>query len=129
MVYSNNIQQMDALSEVDIFPGPGGCIQWDTGYGGAASVGISQVECTLNAASTNPGIGLGYGAAVQTIRDSVVESVGFTGNAIIMSTTGGVVVIDGFHTEGITNPIFFNVTSGGITFISKMSPEAPAALI
>jgi len=115
MVYSNNIQQMDALSEVDIFPGPRGCIQWDTGFGGAAFVGISQVECTLNGASANPGIGLSYGAAVQTIRDSVVESVGFTGNAIIMANTGGVVVIDGLHTEGITNPIFFNVTSGGIT--------------
>jgi len=114
VIFSNNVQQMNAVERVFIFPGPRVCIYWDVGYGGAASVGVADTECNLNNASTNPGVIPNYGAAVQTFRDIIIESSGYTGNGISLSNSGGVVSIRGYHSEGVTTPIFFNVVSGAV---------------
>ncbi|WP_439392318.1 hypothetical protein ACRQ5Q_22235 [Bradyrhizobium sp. PMVTL-01] len=111
-IYSNSVQQQNAVSRVLIFPGPRVCIYWDTGFGGAALVGTYDTDCNPFNTSANAGIIPGYTAAVQSFRDMVVETNGLTGNGfLIASTAGGVINIDGLHTEGISTPIFYNVTS------------------
>lgn len=111
-VYSNNIQQVNALYRVAIYSGLRNCIVLNTGWGGAATVSIEQIECTPWPTGTNPGIEIsGYGSTIIKLKDINVETGGSGFPTGIQITTGGFVDIDGFHTEGIVTGIFSNQTS------------------
>lgn len=108
MYYTNSVQQEIAIYEIFTYPGYRGCIWLDTGFGGASSFGVRDTECSVNALANNPAITPGYGAAVQTFRDIIIESGSANSNGFQITSTGGVVDIDGFHSEGVTNPIYIN---------------------
>ncbi|MGV7215893.1 hypothetical protein [Bradyrhizobium sp. UFLA05-112] len=114
MIYTNASQQLIAVDNVAVYSGKRSCLVTDTGYGGASNFIANVLFCTPSNTTTNPGIIIGYTAAVTTLRDSIVEASALTGNAVTIVNAGGIVNIDGFHSEGISSPIFFNVTAGGI---------------
>lgn len=105
--YSNNVQQSNVMERVFTFSGLRTCINWDTGFGGAAIISVEGGECQPNAASVNPTIIPNYSAAVQTFRDMVVETAVTNANFgfLIGAFAGGAIVIDGVHFEGLTSPI------------------------
>lgn len=103
--FSNCIQQMNAFYRVVIYSGARSCIELTTGYGGAATIGLEQIECDPNAAiNSSPGIAFaGFGSTILKLKDVNVET-GGAGNAPfagVQISTGGILDIDGFHTEGI----------------------------
>lgn len=105
--YSNNVQQSNVMERIFTFSGLRTCINWDTGYGGAAIISVEGGECQPNAASVNPAIIPNYSAAVQTFRDMVVETAVSNTNFgfLIGGFAGGAIVLDGIHFEGLTSPI------------------------
>lgn len=107
MVYSNSIQQVDVLDRVAIYAGRRRCLTLETGYGGAALLGVQNLECTPGVGGVNPGIIVNYGTTLVNMRNVHVE----TGSATIsgMVITGGFVTVNGFHTEGITTGIETNI--------------------
>jgi hypothetical protein len=107
MVYSNNIQQVDAFDRVAIYAGQRECIRLENGYGGAALLGMQNIECTPGATSTNAGITINYGTTLVTMRNVHVETGGpATLNGL--QILGGFVHLTGFHTEGISTGIYVN---------------------
>jgi hypothetical protein len=108
MVYSNNIQQVDFLDRVAIYAGQRECLRLETGYGGAALLGMQNVECTPGTTSINAGITINYGTTLVTMRNVHVETAGpATLNGL--QVLGGFVHLTGFHTEGISNGILANI--------------------
>jgi hypothetical protein len=108
MVYSNNIQQVDVLDRVAIYAGQRECLRLETGYGGAALLGMQNVECTPGTTSTNAGITINYGTTLVTMRNVHVET-GGPATLSGISITGGFVHLTGFHTEGISTGMFVNI--------------------
>jgi len=109
MVYSNNIQQIDVFDRVSIYAGGRRCISLETGYGGAALLGMQNVECTPGGATVNTGIFINYGTTIVTMRNVHVE----TGGPLTLSgitITGGFIHLTGFHTEGISTGVEANIT-------------------
>ena len=121
VIFSNNIQQSNVLQRVWIYAGNRSCINFQTGYGGAAMVYIDQVECTIG--GTNPGINLNFGTTVVPITNSNVEAGGAGVTATGINIVGGIINIDGLHTEGISTGISVNITSlaGGGADIKHIS--------
>ena len=85
MIYSNCQQQGVAVYNVAMYPYLRGCIDTDTGYGGASDFTITGFFCSMNSSSTNPGIKLAYSASVNTIRDFILESSSLTGDGILLN--------------------------------------------
>jgi hypothetical protein len=127
MVFSNNLQQLNGVYRVTFYPGQRGCIQYDTGYGGAAWFGVEAVECTMSSTG-NPGINFtNVGTTILKVKDSHAEfgSSGVSANGIQM--TGGILDVDGFHTEGVSTGIFCNITgstSNGMCRLHNLSGGA-----
>lgn len=113
-IYSNNIQQVDIIDRVAVYAGRRRCLTLETGYGGAALLGIMNFECTPGDTSTaNSGIYINYGTTLVNMRNVHVETAGpNTQNGIEID--GGFVELTGFHTEGISTGI--RVTIPGSTF-------------
>jgi hypothetical protein len=99
MVYSNNVQQLDAVERVAVYTGSRNCMLLETGFGGAAYVGIKNLLCTITPGSVNTGIIINYGTTIVSMRDIIVES---PGTAVVgMLLSGGQISVDGFPTEGV----------------------------
>lgn len=108
MIYSNNVQQANVLDRVAIYTGDRRCVTLETGYGGAAVVGMKDVTCTTGGTATNNGIHINYGTTIVTLKDIIVETSGpNTQNGI--NIEGGFVDLVGFHTEGISTGINVNI--------------------
>ncbi|MCK1652246.1 hypothetical protein IVA88_12460 [Bradyrhizobium sp. 149] len=78
MIYSNCQQQGVAVLNVAVYTYLRECVDIDTGYGGASDFTMIGLFCSINNSSTNPGVKLAYSAAVQTIRDFIIESSSWT---------------------------------------------------
>lgn len=110
MIFSNNIQQLNAVLRMAFYPVQRGCIQYDTGFGGAAWFGIEGIECTTSSIGS-PGINFSnIGTIILKVKDTHVEFGGAGVSAIGIQHSGGILDIDGFHTEGISNGVVSNVT-------------------
>jgi hypothetical protein len=112
-IFSNAAQQARFIDNVNIYSGARGCVGYDVGYGGAALVTVYDLFCTINTGSANSGVTIGATTGTTIIKffNSIIESggAGLTGNAF--NILNGVVHIDGFHSEGITNGINVNITT------------------
>jgi hypothetical protein len=118
MVYSNNIQQVDVFERVAIYSGARRCITLETGYGGAALLGLQNVECTPGN-SVNVGILINYGSTLVNMRNVHVETgAAMTGSGIAI--TGGFVELTGFHTEGIPTGIEVNIPGSANNGIARL---------
>lgn len=125
MIYSNNIQQIDFLDRVAIYAGQRQCILLETGFGGAALLGMQNVECSPGNTTINAGITINYGTTLVTMRNVHVE-----GSSTIATSgiriTGGFVDLVGFHTEGVVTGIEINIPiasgiAGGIVRLHNLS--------
>jgi len=123
MVYSNSIQQIDVFDRVAIYAGQRECLRLETGYGGAALLGMQNVECVAGNTSINAGIVINYGTTLVTMRNVHVES-SATLNSSGLRILGGFVDLIGFHTEGITTGIEVNIptsTANGVARLHGLS--------
>lgn len=124
MVYSNNVQQLEAIDRIAIYSGLRSCIKFETGYGGAAYVGIRNAFCTPWPTSVNPGISINYGTTVIGVRDTIVEAGGSGATINGLQVLGGFVEISNFHAEGISSPVFVNIptsNSNGIVRVRNIT--------
>lgn len=112
MIYTNNSQQNEILSNVTVYSGKRVCFFGETGYGGAANLVINGLFCTVSSASVNTGVQFTYGAAAISMKNWIVEAGGAASVNGVQITTGGVVELDGGHCENISTCIFVNVTTG-----------------
>lgn len=119
MVYSNSIQQVDVFDRVAIYAGQRECIRLETGYGGAALLGLQNVECTPGPASVNAGIHINYGTTLINMRNVHVENGGTTSSSGIR-ILGGFVELTGFHTEGFTTGIEVNIPTSSTFGIARL---------
>lgn len=109
-IYSNSIQQVDIIDRVAIYAGRRRCLTLETGYGGAALLGLQNLECTPGDTSTvNSGILINYGTTIVNMRNVHVETSGPNTMSGI-TVTGGFVHLSGFHTEGISTGVEANIT-------------------
>lgn len=115
MIYSNCQQQGIAVLNVAVYTYLRACVVTDTGYGGASDFTMVGLFCSINSGSTNPGVSLGYSAAVQTIRESIIESFGWSGDGILLNgpvSSSALTVIESTHIEGVQFPVHINYPSG-----------------
>lgn len=117
MIFSNNIQQMNFISRVTIAGGLRSCIRYTNGYGGAAQIGMSDFECGIGG-TTNPGIFLDGGGS-QTLINMQRFNIEAGGGGLAnngLAIVGGIVTIETYHTEGLSEGIFLNIpaNSGGL---------------
>lgn len=118
MVYSNNVQQVDVFDRVAIYSGARRCITLETGYGGAALLGLQNVVCTPGN-SVNVGILINYGTTLVNMRNVLVETgAAMTGPGIAI--LGGFVELTGFHTEGIPTGIEVNISGSANNGIVRL---------
>jgi hypothetical protein len=108
MVYSNSVQQVDVLDRVAIYAGRRRCLTLETGYGGAALLGVQNLECTPGTGSVNMGILVNYGTTLVNMRNVHVEASSAPGISGVV-VTGGFLTVNGFHTEGITTGVETNI--------------------
>lgn len=108
MIYSNSVQQVDVLDRVAIYAGRRRCLTLETGYGGAALLGLQNVECSPGTGSINTGVFINYGTTLVNMRNVNVEASSAPGISGL-TVTGGFLTINGFHTEGITTGIEANI--------------------
>jgi len=122
MIFTNCAQQAYIAKHVSVYAGQRNCLYGDIGYGGAADFNVDDFFCTLPGAFTgfNNGIQMNYGAAVANFHDIIVESGGTNQNGIYI-TTGSIVNIDGWHSEGVNTPIYINITGSAIARIHTAS--------
>jgi hypothetical protein len=122
MIYTNCAQQLYAVHHVSVYAGQRNCLFADTGYGGAANFNVDDFFCTLPGAftATNNGINMTYGAAVANFHNIIVESGGTSQNGIFINT-GGVVNIDGWHSEGVATPIFVDIATSTLARIHNVT--------
>jgi hypothetical protein len=116
MVFSNSLQQMNMLWRVAFYPNQRGCVQYDSGFGGAAQVGFTEVECTMSSTG-NPGFNLtNLGTTLVYFKNVNTEAggSGVTASGINVGN-GGFIDIDNFHTEGVSTGIFLNNTGSTST--------------
>lgn len=123
-IYSNSIQQVNVIDRVAVYAGRRRCLTFETGYGGAALLGIDNFECTPGDTTTiNVGMLINYGTTLVTMRNVHVETSG-PNNIFGLAITGGFVSLEGFHSEGITTPIFVNIptnNSFGMVMLQNLS--------
>jgi hypothetical protein len=112
MVYSNNVQQFNALDRVAIYSGLRSCLHLSDGYGGAAYVGIRDMLCTPWPAALNNPVYLSWPSGVVSIANSIVEvgGIGSTNSAVIVADIN-ILDIDGFHQEGFETGIHVLTTN------------------
>ena len=108
LIFSNAVQQMDAVQRVAMYSGNKSCVRYDNGYGGAAYFGINNIDCTISG-SNHGFVFIGVGTTILKVRDSHVGSGSATGNGIHI-TTSGILIVDGYHTEGLPTGIYANIT-------------------
>jgi hypothetical protein len=125
MIYTNNVQQHTFLKRITVAGGNRGCINAEDGWGGAAMLGMEEVEAG-SSQTTMPVMRLAYSTAVVTLTNVIVENGGTfchyptacTGVSII----NGYVRVAGFHSEGIAYPInIFNVNPQGISSFRNLT--------
>lgn len=112
MIHTNAAQQSTSIEDVSVYPGKRGCFRYDTGFGGASNFIAKGLWCTLFTAGggVNDGIVLNAGTTLLHLYDTIVEAggSGFTGNGV--NAIGGQITLDGYHSEGVTNPIIVSMT-------------------
>lgn len=119
-IYSNSIQQVDIIDRVAIYPGRRRCLTLETGYGGAALLGIQNLECNPGDTSTiNTGIHINYGTTLVTMRNVHVET-GGPNTQIGINILGGFIDLVGFHTEGISTGIQVNIPTSTTFGFAKL---------
>jgi hypothetical protein len=119
-IYSNSIQQVDVIDRVAVYAGRRRCITLETGYGGAALLGIQNFECTPgDTSTTNVGMLINYGTTIVTMRNVHVETSGPNTMSGI-TINGGFVNLIGFHTEGISTGIEVNITGSIANGFAKL---------
>lgn len=112
MVFSNNLQQMNMLLRVAMYPGQRGCVEYGPGYGGAAQVGFMQVECTMSSTG-NPGFNfVGLGTTLVYLKNVDAEFGGSGVSANGIQASGGFIDIDNTHCEGVSTCVMWNNTGG-----------------
>lgn len=121
--WSNAAQQTRFMDNVAIYSGGRGCINYEVGYGGAANLNLYDIFCTINTGAGSPGINIASSVGTTIIRflNLIVESggAGLTGSGI--NARAGQLVIDGYHTEGVTNGIDVNMTVASHSIVVKNS--------
>ena len=110
-IYSNAAQQTRFLDNVNIYSGKRGCIKYEVGYGGAANVSMFDIFCTINTGALSDGIHVNAGSTLVNFKNVIIESggSGFTGDAFHFE--GGLITVDGYHTEGVTTGMNVHVTT------------------
>lgn len=114
IIFSNNTQDGGGLDHVYIYPGQFGCMTFLTGYGGASTVYMNDVSCSLEGA--NIGATFNYGTTLINMKNMVfgAPTSGTNNTTTAMQLNGGMYHIEGFHTEHIPVGIEVNM-SGTIT--------------
>jgi hypothetical protein len=115
VIYSNAVQQNRFIDNVQVYSGTRGCYKYEIGYGGAANANVYDFFCTINTGSSNAGIQIENTGALMNHKNIIVESGGSGLSGIGYNVLAGIVVIDGYHSEGITNPVNVNITTTGRT--------------
>lgn len=111
-IFTNNLQQHNAIHRVSVYPGERICLWLSTGYGGAAYFGVDQLFCTPNPSITSAGILLDYSSAIVSVWNSIVETASAATTNAIYVNTSKIVDIRNFHTEQVSTGILYNATSG-----------------
>jgi hypothetical protein len=112
MIFSNCIQQTKFLDSVVISGGTRSCISLQFGWGGAAMIGMSDIECGVFPTSTNSGMLINYPSAIMLMDNIITEIPGNNATgASGMSITGGRINLRGYHCEGFQNCIAMNVAA------------------
>lgn len=112
MIASNNTQDGGGLDHVYIYAGQRECIDFSIGYGGASTVYMNDVSCSLEGANT--GAVFNYGTTLVNMKNMVfgAPSSGTNNTALTMVLNGGMYRIEGFHTEEI--PVGIQVNMSGV---------------
>lgn len=110
LIFSNSIQQGYFLRKIVTAGVVRGCIALNIGYGGAAMVGMQDVEAG-SPASTNC-ISISYGNAQVRMDSIIIESAVAGVPAAGLAITSGNVLLTGFHCESYSNCIFIDTTEG-----------------
>jgi hypothetical protein len=119
MIYSNNVQQHTFLKRMTISGGQRGAVYVQDGWGGAAMLGMEDIEAGTSQ-TTTPVIRLAYSTALISLRNVIVEAGGtFCHTPVVcigVAVNYGYVNVDTFHSEGISRPIY--ITNPGAQGIS-----------
>lgn len=109
MLYSNAAQQQRFISNISIYSGTRGCFRYDTGYGGAAIVGIYDYFCTVASGNTQTAANVVNATSTMfTFMNGVIESSSYTGFGITF--LAGMSKFVSYHFEGITTGINVQMT-------------------
>ncbi|MGR4927263.1 hypothetical protein ACIPUD_10700 [Bradyrhizobium sp. CAR08] len=120
IVFSNAAQQNRILDNVTIYAGLRGCLSYVQGYGGAANANFYDVFCTVSTGAGSNGINVSNtGTTLINFKNVIVESggSGFSGNGFNIAS--GQVIIEGYHTEGVTTGINVNMTTSTHSLVVK----------
>lgn len=111
MIASNNTQDGGGLDHVYIYAGQRECIDFSIGYGGASTVYMNDVSCSLE--GVNTAAVFNYGTTMVNMKNMVfgAPSSGTNNTALTMLIQGGMYHIEGFHTEEI--PVGIQVNMSG----------------
>jgi hypothetical protein len=109
MLFSNCVQQGEVLNNVAIYTGKRGGIDFEIGYGGAATFYTKGVFITLSPNAASEGIKINYGTTLIHLVDTIIEASSLTGTGI--NALGGVITLDNFHSEGISSPLIVNMAT------------------
>ncbi|MGY4622012.1 hypothetical protein ACVWZ4_007239 [Bradyrhizobium sp. USDA 4472] len=115
-LYTNCAQQGELINNVAIYPGPKGCLDLETGYGGAAALYIKGLFCTLATSPSSEGIRINYGTTLIHLIDTIVES-SAAPSATGINALGGVITLDNYHSEGVGTPLFINLTTANHSLV------------
>jgi hypothetical protein len=125
MIYTNNVQQHTFLKRITVAGGNRGSIHAEDGWGGAAMLGMEEIE-TGTSQTTMPVMRLAYSTAIVTLTNVIVENGGTfchyptACNGVVI--INGYVRVAGFHSEGIAYPInIFNVNPQGISSFRNLT--------
>jgi hypothetical protein len=131
MIYTNNVQQHTFLGRMTISGGQRGAVYIQDGWGGAAMLGMEQIEAG-SSQTTTPVIRLAYSTAITSLRNVIVENGGtFCHSPVVclgVSIDYGYVNVDTFHSEGISRPIYIkNPGAQGISTYRNITCGAGTA--
>lgn len=120
MVFTNNLQQAEAFARLNMPSGSRSCFNLQFGWGGAAYIGFTDIECGTST-TTNPGMLINYPSAIIPMQGVIVEAnppVVQNGIAV----TGGNLDVRDFHCENYQTCIFMNVpVNSGQSRFSQMT--------
>ena len=129
--YGTSGAQFNQLRFVGINAGTRSCFFYDHGYGGAANVITTDVECLQDNTATNPAVvyGSNLGTTNAVMRDWVIECTAAPCGSYAVSVLGSpYIMFDENHFEGRNNGYNIQSTSGATAVVRNQYIGGPCAL-